>query len=89
MNKETINELERLDKEQLDKVLDYAYLLDEHLYFKREAIRLSKEKEELKQALIDIREMCNKWIYGNEDFCIKTNEDILQIIDKVLGGSDE
>lgn len=25
------------------------------------------------------------WIYGNEDYCIKANENILQIIDKVLG----
>ena len=25
----------------------------------------------------------HEWIYGNEDFCINTNEKILQIIDKV------
>lgn len=45
MNNKTINELERLDKEQLEKILDYAYLLDEYLYFKRETRKLSKEKK--------------------------------------------
>lgn len=39
--------------------------------------------EKLEQALNEIRKLCNEWIYGNEDFCINTNEKILQIIDKV------
>lgn len=62
---------------------------------KLEAIKeLSKrehqEKEELKQALIDIREICN--YYGvtpeeNDDATLRhILKDILQIIDKILGG---
>ena len=48
-----------------------------------------KENYNLKQALIDIREYANNpfnWRYTDHYL---EKDDILQIIDKVLGGSDE
>ena len=60
----------------------------------KEQDNIKQENTNLKQALIDIRESCedngidvNTREYGN---LVVTNiDDILQIIDKVLGGSDE
>lgn len=72
----------------------FIELIDEMINWREDCKNEIKEKEELKQALIDIREYCNnkRNLFQAEDYTLQgfteyvDEDDILQTIDKVLGG---
>ena len=78
-NELEFNDFIKFKKEQEDRHLEETDKLIKKNY------HLRKQLQQKDEVLNEIRKLCNEWIYGNEDFCINTNEKILQIIDKVGG----
>lgn len=77
MNKEYINKLHEMLKENIEPDIEDIYLAD-----------IEAKANNYKQALIDIRECCKTMsisFYKNNVNIEDIEENILQIIDKVLG----
>lgn len=86
----------RFFKEYLEN--NYSERLeDAYVHIHSHIDRIEQENTNLKQVLIDIREYCknNNEYWGNDDYINGKNEgieevqkDILQIINKALGGDE-
>lgn len=98
MNKEDEKKFKKIFNKSADRLLDTLNNNPDELFDiknlskqladkSKQIYKLTKENTNLKQALIDIREIINdcKKLMPHEFDCEEQADNILQIIDKVLG----